>query len=420
MPDEVKSKLIDLIDYVGQVIQLSETPVFDIKDYRQPIFHEIDLKNRIGIEHDTSDENGPIWLKVKRLKRSDPPLPPELIEEWITVGRDPYVFPKIESIKPNTIKQQDAKAQIKGGRLDAKDVQPSLKNHQKKYCDVIYRLDNLPDIKNTIELYLNGPWHEWSEIEKPRRETIKIYETLFNLQQSIQIQGQEKPLELVWGMGVSRWRREGQVIDHAIVEQLVESEINKDDGTIIIRPRGAAPQVFLKPFFALDINGVQTVFQFSNKFFDNFTEDQELSPFVPDTYTPVLRYVASNLDQSGIYFPDEIVDITDRRLPPLREYLTVTDTWVIYARRRSDNFFINDLNRLKEAVEKENELPGPAKRLVTRPSNENTYKGGRIDLGGASLTNYSGLNDGSQLLNRKSIRHLRTNSFFPNLIMMSR
>ncbi|MBC2714946.1 MAG: AAA family ATPase [Desulfobacteraceae bacterium] len=395
MPDEVKSKLIDLIDYVGQVIKLSEKPAFNIKDYRQPIFHEIDLKNRIGIEHDTSDENGPIWLQVKRLKRIDPPSPTELIEKWITVGRDPFAFPKIESIKTDTIPEDETKSQIEDGILIAEDLQPSLKyDHQETHCDVIYRLDNLPDIKDTIENYIKGPWHEWSGIEKPRWETIKIYETLFNLQQSIQIQGQEKPLELVWGMGVARWRKEGEVVDHAIVEQLVEIEINKDGGTIIIRPRGTAPQVFLKPFFALNIAGVQTAFQFSSKFFDDFTEDQELSPFVPDTFTPVLRHAASILDKSGIYYPDEIDDITGRRLPPVREYLTVTDTWVIYARRRSDNFFINDLNRLKEAVEKEDELPGPAKRLVTRPSNENTYTGGRIDLGAASLTNYSGLSDG--------------------------
>ncbi len=397
MPDEVKSKLIDLIDYVGQVIKLSEKPVFNIKDYRQPIFHEMDLKNRIGIEHDTSDESGPIWLQVKRLKRIDPPELPELIVCWITVGRDPYSFPKIESIKIDTIPASEAKDHIDAGKLISKDVQTSLKNdHQEKHCDVIYRLDNLPDIKDAIEAYMEGPWQEWSEIEKPRRETIKIYETLFNLQQSIQTQGQEKPLELVWGMGVARWRKEGQVVDHAIVEQLVESEINKDDGTIIIRPRGTAPQVFLKPFFALDIAGVDTVFQFSNKFFDDFSEDQELSPFVPDTFTPVLKHAASNLDQSGIYYPEGIDDITDRRLPSVQDYLTVTDTWVIYARRRSDNFFITDLNRLKEAVEKEDELPGPSKRLVTRPSNENTYTGGRIDLGTASLTGYSGGNDAFQ------------------------
>ncbi len=56
---------IDLIDYVRHMVRLSEKPVFDIRDYRQPLFHETDLKNRIGVTHDTADESGPIWLKME-------------------------------------------------------------------------------------------------------------------------------------------------------------------------------------------------------------------------------------------------------------------------------------------------------------------------------------------------------------------
>ena len=407
-----QDKLVDLVDYVGHVIKLGEKPVFALADYRQLLFHEADLKDRIGIEHDKSDDNGDLWLKIHRLKRIDPPEVPEEIRDWITVGRNPFSQSTVQAVRTETIHQEEANEYIKLGILDESDIQPALKpSGSNAQCDVVFRIEKQPDIKKAVEDYISGPWSQWAEEEKPRRETIRIYEAFFSLQQSIQSQGSEYPLELVWGIGVARWRTSGKVIDHPLIEQLVEIEIDSEDGSIVIRPRGTQPQLALRPFFALDNPGAETVLSFARGFFANFAEDEELSPFFPDTFTQVLRQATSHLDQGGQYYPDEIADITYRGLPPVSDTLTVTDTWAIYARQRSDNFFLNDLERLKNAIKSAQDLHGPAKRLVTEPSSETRYVGGFLDLGKATLTGYGG-DDVSAPLSEPEIDATQTHEFF--------
>ena len=115
---------------------------------------------------------------------------------------------------------------------------------QTGFCDVIFRLQNLPDVDYAVRAYVEGPWREWAEAEKPRRETIKIYDNYFSLQQSIQAMDGEQGLELVWGMGMVRWRLEdGRIIDHPVVEQLAEIDMDTLSGRINIRPRSTEPKV---------------------------------------------------------------------------------------------------------------------------------------------------------------------------------
>ncbi len=362
MSDEIKRKLIDLVDYAGRMVKLAEKPVFGFRDYRQPFFHEEALTDKIGIGMDGSDENGPVWLSVERLKRNDPPKPPERIAPWIRVGRDPFVFPVVENTKTETMSREKLEEYLESGLVDSQDAKPSAAAEES--IEAVLRLERFPDLRTAIDAYLQGPWKEWSEAEKPRRETIGIYEAFFNYYQEANNQGAEKPLELVWGMGVARWKHQGKTVDHPVVEQLVEMEIDPADARLSIRPRGVAPQVFLQPFFDMDLPGAQTVFDFSARFFDEFAEDRELSPFVPETFEPVLRQATTHIDKRGAYFPDTNQGKTNRRLPDPQDCLIVTDTWAVYARKRSDNFFVNDLKRLKAAIESAETLPKPARRLV--------------------------------------------------------
>ena len=411
--NSVQEKLVDLVDYDGHAIKLGDKPVFTLADYRQLLFHEASLKDRLGIEHDKSDANGPLWLKINRLKRIDPPEVPGKIRDWITVGRDPFSQPSVQAVRTETINQEEADEYIKLNILDDSDVQPTLKPSDIiAQCDVIFRIEKQLDIKKAVDDYIIGPWMQWAEEEKPRRETIKIYEAFFSLEQSIQSQGSEHPLELVWGIGLARWGTGAHIIDHPLVEQLVEIEIDSENGSIIIRARGTQPQLAFGPFFALDNPGAETVLSFARDFFSNFKEDVELSPFLPDTFTQVLRLASSHLDQSGQYYPDEINDITDRDLPPIADTLIVTDTWAIYARQRSDNFFLNDLKNLKEAIKSVQDLPGPCKSLVTEPSSEKMYTSdGFLDLGNTTLMGYDS-NGASAPAPEPPIDATKTHEFF--------
>ena len=213
--------MLDLVEYVEHMARLSEKAVFALGEYRQLIYHEADLKGRVGVRHDLSDEDGPIWLSIDRLKRIAPPIVPEDIEPWITVAADPITEPIIETVRTETIPRVRAEQLIEEGVLYEEDAQPAMgpdrfgdEGEQTGLCDVIFRLQNLSDVDYAVRAYVEGPWREWAEAEKPRRETIKIYDNYFSLQQSIQAMDGEQGLELVWGMGIVRWRLEdGRIID---------------------------------------------------------------------------------------------------------------------------------------------------------------------------------------------------------------
>jgi hypothetical protein len=380
---ETHEKLIDLVDYVRQLVELGQKPVFSVKDYKQLLYHEIELKNRIGIHHDLSDEDGAIWLKIDRLKRIDPPEVPEAIRDWIAVSRDPFHVPKVQETRTDTLDRKEADRLVEERILFTADVQPALKPKPgREQVDVMYRLERFPSIKHAIEQYLRGPWATWSETEKPRRETIAIYDTFFSTYQTLISEGGDEPLELVWGVGIARWRIRNSEIDHPLIEQLVDLQVDTEDGCITLRPRSTEPQLALKPYFALENAGVDTVLNFGREFLSQRPEEEEFSPFLSSSFKPVLRQAVTHLDQHGQYHPDQRSDITDRSVPEATQALTVTDTWAVYARRRSDNFFIADLECLKDAVKEADHLPGPAERLVTEPPDEGGYKPSIIDLGG--------------------------------------
>jgi hypothetical protein len=302
---DTKEKLIDLIEYVGKLIKIGERPVFSLKKYRQLLYHEADLKNRIGITHNILTDEEQVWLKIERLQRIDPPAVPFELKSWLLVSRDPFSEPKIKDVVTATILKEDAESYLNNGTLLREDIMESMKQTgDDTWCDVIFRLDRQTVIRIDIEKYIRDQWTEWSETEKPRRETIRRYESFFSLQQLIQTGSAEGALEIVWGIGVSLWNKDGHTIDRPIIEQLVEIEINDKDGTISIRPRSTHPVIALEPYFALEVPGAQTFFNNARQFFEDFPDDKDLSPFLPETFEPVLRQAATHLDKNGQFFPD--------------------------------------------------------------------------------------------------------------------
>jgi hypothetical protein len=141
----------------------------------------------------------------------------------------------------------------------------------------------------------------------------------------------------------------------------------------------------LKPYLSLEIDGADSTLDFAKHFFENTIPDLEFSPFQRSSFEPVLRFATTHLDSSGQYHPDTLMDINDRSVPPSTDSLVVTDTWAIYARPRSANFFMDDLDRLRQAVTNSSDLPGSAKKLVDTPSSETSYSPSLIDITKATL-----------------------------------
>ncbi len=407
---ETINRLDGLLDYVRHVGRFNQKPIFRIEEYKQLNIWEHELKGKIGIQHNITDNDGvSIWLRVERLKRFSPPLIPEQIQEWVTISNDPQSSPQVKEKLIKTLPEQEAKKLIDEGVVAERDVTNPLKEQITgiKLKDVIFRLENNTQVKIDIDLYLNEQWLPWSEEEKLRRETIKIYDSLFSLQQTIEAQGYEQPIELILGIGISRWVCEGHTINHPLIEKSIEIEVDKKDGSILVLPRNTDPTIAIDAYFALKNPGVDALLRFGKKYFSEMSEDIEFSPYIHESFEPLLRQASTHLSESGTYWPDVNPNKENREPNKITDSLEVTDSWIIFARPRSVNGFIQDIERFKKKLEESNnaksQIPNPAKKIITELSDKKPLKTGAGFLSDNFLPSSSALSKLKQ----------KTELFFP-------
>jgi hypothetical protein len=161
---DIRKRLCELVEYVEELVKQADRPVFKLTDYDNLLYYEADLKGQIGVHHDLEDGDGPIWLKIDRLRRLEPPAVPESIREWLTISRDPFREPVIESSRVETMPRDEAAKLVARGLTAKGDVQPNLKaGKSKDLVDVILRIERFKEIKAAGDSYVGGPWREWSE-----------------------------------------------------------------------------------------------------------------------------------------------------------------------------------------------------------------------------------------------------------------
>lgn len=405
-----KDKLISLLAYTDQLAKLTQRANFSTKNYRTLLYTEQQLHNRIGIEHNVEETDGLAWLKIQRLQRRDPPAPEEAIREWVEPHRDTTKKPKVSDSILKTISKEDVEQLVAKKRVSADDVMESS-SPDANLVDVRLLLKNQKDVKRKIDDYLAGPWAEWHKQESLKIETIEIYEKFFNLCQMIESSGADNPLEVVWGLGFALWKADHKTLQHPLIESLVELRIDPLSKAILVMAREREPQFYLSPFTELGLETVRSTQVRMRECYDaTFRVDEhtgtakaeEFSPFNSVSFEPVLETAASLLTGDGQYWPSVNNDPSSREHPPITDTLTVTDTWAIYARGRSSNILIDDIDKLRQkvAAARDDELPPVGTEIVRDPnSDRDTQHGGGTTGNGKSGGGKSeGLIDESEVL----------------------
>ena len=123
-----------LIEYVRVLIELSDKPVWSLASYGNVVLHEEYLRDRVGIRHDLPDIDGSIYVKIDRLRRTDPPPPPVAAKEWLTIGRDPFKEPVIQALRTTVMPATEAERLIAQGVVDREDVAKTLSPGQERSC----------------------------------------------------------------------------------------------------------------------------------------------------------------------------------------------------------------------------------------------------------------------------------------------
>ena len=96
-----------------------------------------------------------------------------------------------------------------------------------------------------------------------------------------------------------------------------------------MRPRQADATVNLRPYEELKLDGAPLALNAARRALAISAEDGEgVSPFLRETFEPILRACQSQIDAEGRYLPDsDAVDPSDG-IPPASAQLRVSDRWV--------------------------------------------------------------------------------------------
>ena len=365
-------RLIALIEYAKQTALLKKKPVLNISQHREFVRVEDRFKGLPGISfnhHEAEFEE--VWMRIERLHESRPPFPEnKLLGCWIEFAKSPEIKP---TLKSHALR----KALIEIGALqtpktNAEQSPPDI-NAQQSVSELI-ALDEFPEkaiIETQLKAFIEVVWRSWAEKETQVRKCISLYSEMFMLSQKMQGNLVDTQLELVWGIGMSIWTRPEGALSYPLISQLVELSLDEKTMALEIRPRSSEPRLELDAYAAMANPGLPNVVATATRFFES--TGVGFNPFEPSTFEPLLQSAVTFLDSKGIYWP-RMTTKDDRSLPKAGDHLQITDTWVLMARPRANNLFIQDLERFETVLsaEKEVVLFPALKALVSEPSSELT------------------------------------------------
>jgi hypothetical protein len=341
--------LTEIIRHDGRVVE--RLPEHQLAGGHRFVFHQHELEKLPGITYNTFDADGPVWLAVEPLAATEPPAIDADLAIWVELSADPDQRPLVRQSVLITVDAAEKDRLIAAAHARTEDCSPAIaKDATAGLWSVRLRLEQRPDLGERIDRYVAGPWTNWAATERPCRRTIAIHRRLRELARAAGVGGSDRACEIVWGIGVSRWRHNGHDLDLPLLERLVEIEVlESPDAEIRVRPRMVGATVNLKAFEALTPTAAQLARASAERLLDAIERGGELSPFQSTSFEPILTAISSQLDPEGSYRPT--VPEAAFPLPEAGEQLVVTDRWVIFARPRSDGLVLRDIERLKQAID---------------------------------------------------------------------
>ncbi|MGY4310261.1 hypothetical protein ACVIJ6_007504 [Bradyrhizobium sp. USDA 4369] len=341
-----------VLDHVAEVILDDAQLVDRLSDHQLAgghrfVFHQHELENLPGVTCNTFDAHGPVWLAVERLLPADPPAVDADLAMWIDVSSEPDRRPLVRQRVTITVQTAERDRLIAAVQARAEHCAPaSAQPASAELWSVRLHLEQRPDVIERLDRYLAGSWAAWAAAERPRRRTIALHHRLRDMARVAAAGHNDASCEIVWGVGVSRWRRGGRELNLPLLERPVEIEVLEGaDAEIRIRPRMVGATVNLRAFEPL----TSAARLAGNTAEQRLAHGVELSPFEPASFEPILSAIGSQLDPDGLYCPGQ----PDAKLLPPEEadQLVVSDRWVIFARPRSSGLLLRDFKRLQRALD---------------------------------------------------------------------
>jgi very-short-patch-repair endonuclease len=368
-----RQRLLALIDYVQQSVRLRAKVVPNVVDHGRFLLFEHQLAAVDGVRLDDTGDDGEdeVWLSVPR--PPGPQLPPgpdnAWLAPWLNVGVALLVAPGLAS------SVEGAALIAAGTHRDAQVPPESLSAAADPAIDPAERVELAgygfrAEVERQLARYLEHAWEPWAEAERRRRRLARLYVQLFTLHQELSGGITEAQVELVWGVGLGVWQHEAATVAYPLITRLVDLTFNPRTAAAEIRPRDLDPRLELDFYAAVDRPGVAQAEKLAREYLARAATT--LSPFEPDTYAPLLDIAKRCLESAGELEPGTIL-FGDLAGAQPDAQLKVSRSWVLFARPRSSNVLVQDLEKLGRALRESGdaELPGAVAALVTEPSDRN-------------------------------------------------
>jgi len=361
-----RDRLLSLVEFAQQSARLRSKPAATVTQHGLFAFYEHQMQGLPGIRVNVNgaESEDEIWLAVERQREMWPPeITSTVLRPWVHMTQSPTEEPRLRE-------STDGTALIAAGTHCSSATPPE---QGKRSIDpaatvILSDYDGAAQVRAQFVTYLDTKWHPWAREEKLRRETIRLYSKLFTLKQQIEGGIVEAQIELVWGVGLGIWKFDGTTVEYPLVGRVVELSLNSETAEVEIRPRDVDARLEIDWYASADNPGVADLEKSAKEFFGKATTT--FSPFDRSTFEPLLRSAVTNLDANGIYWPNE-VPAEDRTLPKPDHHLKVTDTWVLFARPRTNSLFLQDLEKLKTQLEGTDTYPPAVAAVVTDPDTTN-------------------------------------------------
>ena len=342
--------LVNLLDYVVEQSKDIDPNGFKLTGSKEFVQYKPSLQGLPGVDFDKKVEGDHIWMRVERLAEIPPPqIQLKEIQRFFTISTSPGgPEPTInETVLSHSIATDS-------GKLTKPEAE-CLSNDRR----------NL--VTETFAQY-KPLWKAWAEGEKPRRVTIGLYGELFSLKHQMEAEETAKPHELVWGLGITSWKiavegRTGpSTVDYQypLITQAMELSIEDQTMAITLSPRAVDPRFEFDAFSACHVLSAPEVEKACKDALAKHPEKQ-ITPFDTGSFEHLLRLVAGNLHERGQFLSGQVRPLT------VTEDLVVTDAWVILSRPRSNNYLLEDIERLKGNIKGGAAIPAGCLSLVTPP-----------------------------------------------------
>lgn len=361
-----RDRLLSLIEFSQQSARLRGKPAATVAAHDLFALYEHEMQGLPGIHVNVNspESEDEIWLAVERLHETRPPdVASAVLRPWIQMTQGPTEEPRLREAT-------DGASLIAAGThcSSGKPPEQGKPAIDPKATVILSDYDKAEQVRAQLASYLDTRWRPWAKEENLRRKTIRLYSQLFTLKQQIEGGIVEAQLELVWGVGIGIWNSDGTAVGYPVVGHLVEISLKPETAEVEIRPRDVDARLEIDWYASVDNPGVADLEKAAKEFFGKATTT--FSPFDRGTFEPLLRTASTNLDANGIYWPNEVA-AEDRTLPKPDDKLKITDTWVLFARPRTNSLFLQDLEKLKKQAEEAKAYPPAVAAVVTDPDTTN-------------------------------------------------